>query len=110
MIGVNQFKELARVGGKRTYTGETSTHGLVLERRRLRDTERVVLGRGRDRRGGGEVVGIPAVAAGAAFVIVSVMKTLLRGLRAEGEGSDLLGDVRGGGGAGHDGGSGCAAC
>ena len=98
MIGVNQVKVLARMGGKRTYTGEASTHGLVLERRRLRDTERVVLGRGRDRRGGGEVVGIPAVAAGVAFVIVSVMKTLLGWLGRERQGRD----IRSGRSAGHD--------
>lgn len=48
------------------------------------------------------MVWISAVTACVAFVVVSVMKTLL-GLRAEGQGCDLGGYVRGRGGTGHDG-------
>ena len=44
------------------------------------------------------MVGIPAVAAGVAFVIVSVMKTLLGWLGRERQGRD----IRSRGGAGHD--------
>ena len=80
-----------------TYCGQTSAHGLVLERR-LREIERVVLGLCWDRRGGGEVVRIPSVTATVAFVIVSVMKTLLGWLGRERQGRD----IRRGRGAGHD--------
>lgn len=48
------------------------------------------------------MVWISTIAACVAFVIVSIMKTLLGGLRGEGEGGDLGGKVRGRGGAGHD--------
>lgn len=48
------------------------------------------------------MVWVSTVAACVAFVIVSIMKTLLGGLGGEGEGCDLRGEIRGGGGAGHD--------
>lgn len=73
---------------KDTYTRETATHGLVLQRG-LADTKGIVLGLSRNRRGRGEVVRVPAVTAAAAFVIVSVMKTLLGWLGRERQGRDI---------------------
>ena len=86
----------------RAYGREGGTRWLVLEGR-LIHAKGVVLGLGGDRGRRGVVVGGPAVTACDAVEVVSVVKTLLVGLGAEGEGGDLGGDVGGGGGAGHDG-------
>ena len=86
---------------EKTYGGQGGTGWLALERG-LIHAEGVVLRRGRNRRRGGIVVGVSAIARCGALEVVSVVKTLLRGLGAEGEGCDLSGDVRSGG-AGHDG-------
>ena len=70
--------------------------------RGLIHAERVVLRLGRDRRGRRVVVWGSTITARIAVEVVSIMKTLLGGLCAEGEGRDLGSDVRGRG-AGHDG-------
>lgn len=49
------------------------------------------------------MVWVSTIAACVTLVVVSVMKALLGGLGAEGEGSDLGGDVWGRGGTSHDG-------
>ena len=85
------------------YGRQGGTGGLVLERGLIHAEGVVLLGLGGDGRGGGVVVGVSAIAACAALKVVSVVKTLLGGLGADGEGRDLGGDVGSGGGAGHDG-------
>ena len=92
----------------RTYRWEGRTRGLVLERG-LIHAERVVLRLGRDRRGRRVVVWRSTITARIAVEVVSIMKTLLGGLCAEGEGRDLGSDVRGRG-AGHDGSGGYGCC
>lgn len=81
--------------GGGTYTGEAATKRLVLEWR-LTDTKRVVLRLCRNRRGRGKVVWVPAVAcaAAAAFVVIRIMETLLRGLGRERQGRDIRGGRR----------------
>lgn len=80
------------------YAGQTTSQGLVLERRLTQSTEGVVLRLRWDRWRCREVVWTPSVAAGCAFVIVSFVKTLLGWLGRERQG----GDIRGRRGAGHD--------
>ena len=79
----------ARLGAT-TYAWKATTHGLVLQGR-LTDVKRIVLGLGRNRRGCGEVVRVPAVTAAAAiaFVIVSFVKTLQGWLGRERQGRDI---------------------
>ena len=67
----------------RTYRWEGGTRGLVLERR-LIHTEGVVLRLCGDRRGCSIRVWVSAITGGVAFKVVSVVKTLLGGLRGQG--------------------------
>lgn len=90
-----------RINRSHTHGRKAGTRRLVLEGG-LIHAEGVILGLGGDRRGCRVVVWISTIAACVTFVIVSIMKTLLGGLRGEGEGGDLGGKVRGRGGAGHD--------
>ncbi len=66
-----------------TYGRQGGTGGLVLERRLIHG-QRVVLGLGRDRRRCRVVVWGSTVTACIAVEVVSVVKTLLGGLGAEG--------------------------
>lgn len=81
----------------KTHRRKPAADGFVLQGR-LAEAERVVLGLGWDRRGSLVMVRASTVAAARAFVVVSVMKTLLRGLGRERQGCD----IRSGRRAGHD--------